>query len=112
MPLQTINWLPDIGSQVSIKPIVKVVKFGDGYEQRTSSVINNRPEIWTVKFTKGINDIIAMEQTLNALGGLTAFRWATPHNQTKTFVCREWNVTRQSTGLSELSCKFEQVFES
>lgn len=105
------TWNPDEGSQCSIKPNASSVKFGDGYELRSSSVINSIPEKWVVKFTRGSEEAIAIDTFLRDQKGVIAFTWITPDNTTGVFVCKEWQRARLSAGVHEVSGSFEQVFE-
>lgn len=121
MARQLFTWFPDGGASNSIKPAVQSVKFGDGYEQRTSVGINTMPEKWTLKFTgtqATTDPIIAF---FKARKGFEAFDWKSPEWQDSgdilhpapigTYVCREWSRNRMNNGNSEISCVFEQVFE-
>lgn len=105
------TWFPDVGSQLSCKPDVGSTKFGDGYELRVAAGINFQPETWSVKFSR-VNqesrDILAF---LKARGGVESFTWTTPNEDTGTFVCREWKVTRLNGGAMEVTGDFIQVFE-
>lgn len=105
------NWFPDSGASLSIKPSVEQVKFGDGYELRTSFSINTMPDKWSVDFTRLPAEAKAILAFLKAHGGKLSFQWKTPHEETTLFVCREWSATRLTGGPIKVSCSFEQVFE-
>jgi len=38
----TFTWIPSVGANLSIRPIVRRVAFGDGYEQRLAFGINTQ----------------------------------------------------------------------
>lgn len=111
MPRPNFSWHPDTGSQCSTEPIVEPVKFGDGYELRSTSVINSVPEVWSLKFTRLMTEALAIDGFLKARKGAEAFTWTTPENVEGTFVCRKWNKTRMKGEAMEITCEFEQVFE-
>jgi phage-related protein len=44
MAATSFIWVPDYGSRQTSKPTVRSVRFGDGYEQRLSYGLSNRPK--------------------------------------------------------------------
>gem|GEM_PF-2547147 len=48
--MATFTWTPSVGASVALRPSVRRVAFGDGYEQRLAFGLNTRPEIWTLEF--------------------------------------------------------------
>lgn len=112
MAKQTFDevWLPDTNHSCATKPRVQSVKFGDGYELRMPTGINNIIETWNLTFTVSgdvADDILAF---LVSHGGSKSFLWKTPNEETKTFICREWSANRDR-GIKKVSASFEQVFE-
>lgn len=105
------TWFPDVGSSLSIKPVVEVTKFGEGYELRTSSLINSMPDKWSLTFTRAVDEAKAILEFLKAHAGKSSFDWITPNENTGKFVCREWSATRMGGGAMAVTCSFEQVFE-
>jgi phage-related protein len=96
---------------MSQEPAVNVTKFGDGYELRTPTGINNNPEKWSLEFVRSsasFPDVLAFVQARN---GSESFFWMTPFEQTKIFVCRSWRVSRKQ-GHNVVTFDFEQVFEA
>ena len=110
MTIQTFTWHPDVGSRRAHKPRVRSTKFGDGYETRAAIGINSNPQGWSLKFERTAAEIDAIDAFLSSCGGVDAFEWATPNNETWRFVCREWSVQNEK-GYKSLTCEFEQVFE-
>lgn len=107
-----VKWQPDIGSEESVEPNVKQIKFGDGYEARIASGINSVSSQWSVGFSVNLqtrNDILAF---LKRHGGLKSFAWTTPTGETILVVCRNWKSQQKGFGLYQVSATFEQVFES
>lgn len=104
------TWPPDQGSQQNCKPNVHVAKFGDGYESRVASGLNNQPMTWSLTFDRASDESGAILAFIRARGGVESFTWTTPLNETGTYVCREWDSQRRVGGLM-VTCKFDQVFE-
>jgi phage-related protein len=112
MPRQTFTWYPDEGSTNEIKPQVEPTRFGDGYEQRVQKGINSMPEKWSLKFTNNMIGITEITTFLKNHGGLLAFNWTTPMQDSGVYVCRSWNLTKVNPNVVELMAEFEQVFEA
>lgn len=108
---QTFNWFPDASVKKSVKPRVRIAKFGDGYEQRTKDGINTIAETWSLTFTGTNFEIDAIDAFLKTHGGADSFNWTTPNNMAGKFICRSWDFTRNRGVLSAITCDFEQVFD-
>lgn len=110
------KWHPDDEDELETSPNVKVMKFGDGYEQRIPVGINSKTRSWNLKFTKPLEQAESedgIRQILNFLeekAGVTSFLWTDPLGYQGKFVCRKWNVRRTGV-LYELSARFEEVFD-
>jgi phage-related protein len=111
MPRQTFSFRPDYDSQLSQEPSVIVTKFGDGYEQRVTTGINNSPEKWSLTFTVGNPALPAALAFVQARKGVESFYWQNSFGVTNVYVCRRWNMSR-TPGKQSLSMEFEQVFEA
>lgn len=111
MARQTFNFRPDYESTLSQEPSVITTKFGDGYEQRVSTGINNSPEKWSLSFTVGNPALPAALAFVQARKGVESFYWMNSWGTTNVYVCRRWNLSR-SSGKQQLTMDFEQVFEA
>lgn len=110
--MAVFTYTPDFGIELSIKPAVKVAKFGDGYEQRTSSGINTMPKSWPLSFNARTNsEADAIMAFLSARAGLEAFDWTAPDGTTGKYICREYRRNYARYGVNNISATFEQVFE-
>ncbi|EAO1993196.1 phage tail protein [Salmonella enterica] len=107
--METFNWPPREGMQVSTKPAVTVVKFGDGYEQRRTIGLNAQLKSYSPVFrVQGYDQQAALESFLSVHAG-KAFLWRSPLTQVVIkVVCREWDVTMNAPYV-DFSCKFEEV---
>nr|NDG08510.1 phage tail protein [Oxalobacteraceae bacterium] len=47
--MATFTWTPSVGANLSIRPNVRRVAFGDGYEQRLAFGINTQPQVWSLE---------------------------------------------------------------
>ena len=108
----TFAWVPSYGSAVTMKPNVTPTKFGDGYEQRTTSGINNNPRKWQIVFGSRANATAdAIEAFLSARGAVQCFNWTPSHGNAGKWVCREWTVQQTGPFTRSVQCIFEEVFE-
>ena len=111
--MPTFTYAPDYSAQVSIKPRVRSIQFGDGYEQRQADGINTQPQRWNLTFANRSNtDTIAITGFLSARGAVEAFDW-TPPDSTASIkvICREWQKTMNRFNINTVTASFEQVFE-
>lgn len=105
------TWLASYDASKTVTPTVKVIKFGDGYEQRQGTGINRQPRLFSLVFTRKIEEINAIESFLSARGSVEAFKYIHPGQTAGVFVCREWKRTNISFGIDGLSANFEEVYE-
>ncbi|HAD5969831.1 TPA: phage tail protein [Salmonella enterica] len=107
--MKTLDWPVDQTLQVKVSPRVRVVKFGDGYEQRAPDGLNTDLRTYTVKFSAESADINLIDQFLTEHAGYRAFIWLPPDRYiTGKFKCEEWS--KEVSGLWDiLTATFEQV---
>jgi phage-related protein len=110
MARDIFTWYPDAGAVETTTPNVAVTKFGDGYETRLAKGINAVPAKWALTFTKTMSEALAIRSFLVLKAGTISFTWTTPLNETATWVCRNWKLTRDR-GTTQVTCDFEQVYE-
>ena len=111
--MATFTWTPDFGAKVAVKPRVRAISFGDGYEQRQAIGINTGGEDWDLTFNRRSNDeALAIMDFLDARNAVEAFDW-TPPNEASTIrvVCREWTKTLERFNLNTISAQFIRVYE-
>lgn len=111
--MATFTYIPDFGAQVQIKPRVRAVTFGDGYQQRQSDGINTQPQVWTLQWQNRDNtEAAAIKSFLATRAGVEAFDWTPPNEVTAIrVVCSEWSVATVKFNLNNVSATFTQVFE-
>lgn len=111
MARQTFTWKPDHEESLSQDPTVHIAKFGDGYEQRSATGLNNAPEKWSLSFTVGGSSTPAALAFVQDKKAVDSFYWTNPYGVTKVYVCRSWKVSRRP-GYQVVTMEFEQVFEA
>ena len=109
--MQVFTWLASYDASKTVTPTVKVIKFGDGYEQRQGTGINRKPRQFSLAFTRKSSEIDAIESFLYARGALESFKYTHPGQSAGVFVCREWKRTDVSFGICGLSANFDEVYE-
>lgn len=107
------TWVPDFGAQVQIKPRVRAVAFGDGYQQRQGDGINTQPQVWALQWQNRDNtETGAINSFLQTRAGVEAFDWTPPNESTAIrVICSEWSVSTVRFNLNNVSATFTQVFE-
>lgn len=106
--MDTFQFQPDWGMQRSHKPDLKLLRFGDGYEQAAPKGLNHNLRTYSVTFTGSkarLDQIIAF---LEKQGGYKAFLWTPYGGKQGKFRANEWNITYQ-TGFMTLSTEFREV---
>ncbi|MEO8640970.1 phage tail protein [Pseudomonas sp.] len=105
------TWRPTYDASKTITPTVKVIKFGDNYEQRQGTGINRQPRKYSLMFKRAKAEIEQIDAFLKARGAIEAFNYTHPGQSIGVFVCREWVRTDIALGVDGLSATFEEVYE-
>lgn len=90
-------WIPSYGYNMDIKPFVKSVKFGDGYEQITPDGINNILLPFNLSFeNRDLKEYTAILHFFHTRGGHEKFYFIPPQpfNLMKKFICSNWRPTQ------------------
>lgn len=87
------NWAVTTGTALRHQPKVRVVQFGDGYEQRRAYGLNHNLRQWDVRIDNQ-EPVVADEimTFLSARGGVESFTWWSPDDQHVTVVCDRWDA--------------------
>jgi phage-related protein len=109
--MPTFTWVPTYDATKTITPTVKVIKFGDGYEQRQGTGINRQPRKLALTFKRLKAEIEAIDAFLKARGAIESFDYTHSGQSTGKYVCREWVRTNIAKGVDGLSMTFDEVFE-
>lgn len=111
--MSVFTWTADFGASKTHEPNVKVVKFGNGYEQRLSFGFNNDPQKWSVRFSaRNKTEADQIDNFLKARAAVESFDWTPPDEATAIrVVCRQWARTIDKYNFYTITATFEQVYE-
>ena len=84
---------PTYGAQKSSAPNVRIARFGDGYEQRTTFGLNQNPKQWDLTWNVSETDADTIETFLDARAADGAsFEWTPLGESTEyNWVCEQWS---------------------
>lgn len=110
--MATFTFIPDFGAANASKPRVKVITFGDGYEQRLAYGINTNPQEWTVSFgNRTDNEAGDIDAFLKARNAVESFDWSPYGGYAGKFICREWTRILDGYNRNTIQATFIEVFE-
>ncbi len=110
--MATFTWTPSVGANLSMRPTVRRVAFGDGYEQRLAFGINTQPQVWSLEFRgRTGTEASAIDAFLRARGAVQAFDWTPPGGTAGKFVCEEWSRSVDEPNVETVRVTFKQVFD-
>lgn len=110
--MATFTWTPSVGANLSMRPTVRRVSFGDGYEQRLGFGINTQTQVWSLEFRgRTSSDAVAIDNFLRARGAVQAFDWTPPGGLPAKFVCDEWSRSVDEPNIESVRATFKQVFD-
>ena len=105
---------PDYNAQKNSAPRLRLIQFGDGYEQRLRFGENQNPKEWTLTFqniTEAQSDTIETFLDARADDG-ASFDWQPPGSSTSyKWVCPRWTKSIPFANLATINATFRQVFE-
>ena len=89
------------------------MRFGDGYEQRTSLGINQNPKIYSLTFEVSETDADTIETFLDARAADNASFDFTPPGEgsSSKFVCEDWSKSIPYLNRANIQATFREVFE-
>jgi phage-related protein len=104
---------PTYGVQKRSNPSVRTVRFGDGYEQRTTLGINQNPKVYQLTFEVSETDADTIETFLDARAADNASFDFTPPGEgsSSKFVCESWTKSIPYLNRASIQASFRQVFE-
>lgn len=112
MAATTFTWTPSFPASQENKPAARVVKFGDGYEQRLRYGLRTDLKSWRLVFQNRTNaEASQISEFLYARGAVEQFNWTTPFGVTAAWVCEEWNLEHVSCNNNTITATFRQVID-
>jgi phage-related protein len=110
--LATFTWIASTGASLTIRPAVRRVAFGDGYEQRLAFGLNTQPEVWTLEFRSlTTENASAIDAFLRLHGAIRPFDWTTPSGLSGKFICEDWSRSIDEPNIETIRSTFKQVFD-
>ena len=104
---------PTYGAQKTSQPRVRMVQYGDGYQQRVTFGLNQNPKQWSLTWNVSETDADTIEAFLDARAADAAsFDW-TPLDEATSYkwICLEWNKSIPYVNRATITATFQQVFE-
>ena len=104
---------PTYGVQKSSAPVVRTVRYGDGYEQRLTYGLNQNPKAYNLTFEVSEADSDTIETFLDARAADNdSFDFTPPgEGSSSKFVCESWSKSIPYVGRATIQATFRQVFE-
>lgn len=110
MAVLTFSYTPSYSATESSKPNTRVVRFGDGYEQRLSYGLQNDLKTWQLRFDYRSDDETEnIRAFLEARRGVDSFSWTNPYGEVAYYVCEEWSVEHAGCNLNNIQATFREV---
>lgn len=105
-------WIPSYNSSTNSQPKIKLIKFGDGYEQRIKDGINNYLLDLDLSFeNRNLEEVTAILHFLYTRQAKESFLFTplSPYATQKKFVCRAWSDSQTFYNNYTVRAKFEEV---
>ena len=104
---------PTYGIQKNSAPVVRTVRFGDGYEARLTYGLSQNPKTFALTFEVSETDADTIETFLDARAADNASFDFTPPGEASSskFVCETWSKSIPYLNRATIQATFRQVFE-
>jgi phage-related protein len=111
-------WAPSYASQLQLKPLVNVIKFGNGYEQRVPDGINANALRFNLTFEgRDKNETRAIAHFLHKRQAAEGFFFDAPfpynfdgsQGYPKRFVCEEWDISYNFYNNFNVTARFTET---
>jgi len=104
---------PTYGVQKSSAPVVRTVRYGDGYETRLTYGLNQNPKVYNLTFVVSETDSDTIETFLDARAADNdSFDFTPPgEGSSSKFVCESWSKSIPYLNRATIQATFRQVFE-
>lgn len=109
--MQTFEFKNDLeGNRSSYKFNRRVVKFGDGYEQRVSHGINSKSGEWNYQRTAKFEEVERIADFFDQHYCVVPFSYRNPEGKNVKAIAEDYQITHLGGGISRISTTFKQVF--
>tara|TARA_R100000700_G_scaffold37833_1_gene48403 strand:- start:1082 stop:1429 length:348 start_codon:yes stop_codon:yes gene_type:complete len=105
---------PTYGTTKNSKPNIRIAQFGDGFQQRSTSGINQNLKEYNFTWSNiSESDSDLIEDFLDARAGVENFDY-TPAGESasKKMICREWEKRIPYLNRATITATFEEVAEA
>lgn len=105
-------FLPSYGVNTTVEPKARLIKFGDGYEQRIQDGINNSLLKLNISFTSRTSmEAAAILNFFQERAAVESFLFTPPEPYAilRNFVCRSWSHTIVFFDNNDITTTFDQV---
>ena len=110
--MATFTYTPSFPAYESSSPTKRVIRLGDGYENRIQFGLQRDPKEWSLTFANRDNterdNILTF---LEARKGTESFDWTPPRGSAGKYVCENWSMNKAVAARSTITATFRQVFE-
>ena len=107
--VKTFSWEVDAEPKAQIDYGVKIVKFGDGYEERQGTTIGRPLETWSVKHTADIFDVSQIKNFLDEHRGVYPFAWVDPLGASRRVVVDKFDIEQVDGRVWRVSFEMREV---
>tara|TARA_Y100000114_G_scaffold154051_1_gene175251 strand:- start:193 stop:537 length:345 start_codon:yes stop_codon:yes gene_type:complete len=105
---------PSYGTRKKNAPIVRTVRFADGYEHRIMFGLaqNQNPKVFNFTFNVSETDADTIETFLDARANDQAsFDYTPDGDSARKFVCESWSKSIPYLNRATITAEFREVFE-
>lgn len=102
--METFKWQVNGGLKENVEPLVNVVSFGDGYEQRQRKGLQPTKNTFSGSLTMHKNQAEEVMAFLAKHAGVSAFLW-----RGLKVKCTKWSRNHAGGLIYEINFEFEQV---
>ncbi|ULJ67911.1 phage tail protein [Wielerella bovis] len=107
--MKTFTWQIEKNASATHEFDVRVVQFGDGYEQRQPKSLRGKRQKWSV-VVSGLADKIALVKAfLDEHRGVQAFYWTPPNGRKIAVKAAKYHEKHLGGKVYSLDCEFEEV---
>ncbi len=90
---------------------LRSAKFGDGYQQRYASGINNLKQVWSGTITKPVDEIRDIVDFLEDRVNGQSFTFTPADSGEVKVICTKWSRSWKGPNVCTLSLTLERVYE-
>ena len=109
--MSDFTWQFDPNLEESTTLVLNTAKFGDGYQQRYSTGLNNLAQEWAGSITRPTSVINEIVSFLKERSNGQSFTYTTPVGEVVKVVCSKWTLVWSSLYMCKITLTLERVYE-